>query len=120
MADIASARGGTDAIAFLIAAEVVYAIIAFACSSPQTAEINIQSRAGTLMKWVHIGEALSVVFIAAAALIDRGHRAPIIAGGAVALASSEALYSYAKHSGLKNPGPGTEGQSAATGRWGAV
>ncbi len=117
MADIAAGRSSTNGIAFLISFEVVVAIIAFACSSPQTAEINIQSRGGTLMKWVHIGEALSVAVIAIAAMIDRGHRAPILAGGAIAIGSSEALYQYAKASGLRNPGPGTEGQKPA-GRWG--
>ena len=118
MADIASGRTGSNGVAFLIAFEVVVAIIAFACSSPQTAEINIQTRAGTLMKWVHIGEALSVGVILAAAVIDRGHRGPILAGGTVAIISSEALYQYAKASGLRKPGPGTEGQGQGR-RWAA-
>ncbi|MHB1595400.1 MAG: hypothetical protein ACYCO9_16455 [Streptosporangiaceae bacterium] len=120
MADVASGRASAG-VAFLVSAGIVYEIIAFACSSPQTAEINIQTRASTLMKWVHIGESLGVVLVIVAAIVDRKNRVPIIAGGAVAITSSEVLYQYAKASGLKRPGPGTEGQSqAATGRWGAA
>ena len=52
-------------IAFLVAAGIVYEIIAAACSSPQTTEINASTRAGTLMKWVHIGLAQSALFVGA-------------------------------------------------------
>lgn len=109
MADVAAGRSATDSLAFMLAYELVVAIIAFACSSPQTAEINIQTRGQTLMKWVRIGEVLSAVVIAAAALIDHGHRAAILAGGAAAIASSEALYRHAAAAGMASPGPMTEG-----------
>lgn len=108
MADMASGAGTTDGIAFLVSAGIVFEIIAFACSSPQTAEINIGTRGGTLMKWVRLGEGLGVLFVAAAAYVDRRHAVPILAGGAVAIASSEAFYGHAKRSGMKNPGPVTE------------
>lgn len=41
--------------AFLVSAGVMYEIIAAACSSPQTTELNAGARAKTLMKWVHLG-----------------------------------------------------------------
>jgi hypothetical protein len=109
-ADFASAAGrrGRGGIAFLVAAGIVFEIIAFACSSPQTAEINIRSRGDTLMKWVHLGELLGVAFVIAAAMVEPDQTKPILAGGAAAILSSEVFYRYAKRSGLAKPGPGTE------------
>ena len=114
-ADLRGANGSTG-IAFLVAAGIVFEIIAFACSSPQTAEINIHTRAGTLMKWVRLGEGLGVIFVLAAAYIDREHTRPILAGGGVAILSSEVFYGHAKRSGLSRPGPMTE-QSYGGRRW---
>jgi hypothetical protein len=109
MADISASAGtNNQGVAFLVASGIVFEIIAFACSSPQTAEINITTRGGTLMKWVHLGEALGAAFVVAAALIDRKHAAPILFGGAVAIASSEVFYRHAKRAGLANPGASTE------------
>jgi len=99
---------GNSGIAFLVAAGIVFEIIAFACSSPQTAEINIGTRGGTLMKWVHLGEALGAAFVIVASMVDPKRAKPILAGGAVAIASSEMFYRHAKQSGLENPGPVTE------------
>lgn len=95
-------------MAFLIAAGIVYEIIAFACSSPQTAEININKREGTLMKWVHLGQALAFVSIMVAAYIDPKHKTAIYAGGFFAMISAEAFYLYARKSGKENPGASTE------------
>lgn|SRR5262249_26905707 len=109
MADVSAASGsGNQGVAFLVAAGIVFEIIAFACSSPQTAEINIDTRGDTLMKWVHLGEGLGVAFVLAAMMIDHKHAKPILAGGAVAILSSEIFYRHAKASGLQNPGPSTE------------
>ena len=109
MADLsASAGGGSEGVAFLVASGIVFEIIAFACSSPQTAEINIGTRGGTLMKWVHLGEGLGVAFVVLASIIDPKHSKAIVAGGALAIASSEFFYRHAKASGLAKPGPGTE------------
>jgi ABC-type enterochelin transport system permease subunit len=107
---MALALGADDSfgVAFLVAGGIVYEIIAFACSSPQTAEINIRKRGGTLMKWVHLGQALALAFIIFAAICDRRHRTPIILGGLFAMGSAEAFYMYAKKSGLEKPGPETE------------
>mgnify|MGYP003344388595 CR=1 FL=1 len=51
--------------------EVLYEIIAAACSSPQTTEINAATRADTLMKWVNLGIAQAVVFVVAAVSVLR-------------------------------------------------
>ena len=104
----ATGGAGNGGVAFLVSAGIVFEIIAFACSSPQTAEINIKTRGDTLMKWVHLGEGLGAVFVVIAAVIDKKHRAAIFSGGAFAIASSEVFYRHAKQSGLEKPGPGTE------------
>ena len=94
--------------AFLVSAGIVYEIIAAACSSPQTTEINADTRAATLMKWVHIGLLQSAAFVFAAALIDREHRTEILAGGVAAAGLMYASYVHAHNAGLANPGPATE------------
>lgn len=108
MADFASPGSNSDGIAFLVSAGIVYEIIAAACSSPQTTEINAGKRAGTLMKWVHIGLAQAAVFVAIAAWIDRSHRAAIVAGGAVAAGLMYVQYVHAKQAGLASGGQPTE------------
>jgi len=98
--------------AFLVSAGIVYEIIAAACSSPQTTEINASTRAGTLMKWVHIGLVQAAGFVLAAAWFDRGHRAEILAGGITAGVLMYGQYWHARDAGLRNGGPGTEGQDS--------
>jgi hypothetical protein len=108
---MAIARVGDQAgggIAFLVSAGIVYEIIAAACSSPQTTEINAGQRAGTLMKWVHIGLIQAAAFVAVAAYFDRAHRREIIAGGASAGALMYAQYWHARDAGMKSSKPGTE------------
>ena len=70
VAPIASAENG---VPFLVSAGIVYEIIAAACSSPQTTEINASTRADTLMKWVHIGLVQAGLFVVIAAAIDKRH-----------------------------------------------
>ena len=95
--------------AFIVAGGIVYEIIAANCSSPQTTELNAGARAGTLMKWVHLGAAQSVLFLGVAMLIDPKHRVAIAAGGGLAILLMYGLYSHAKISGLANADlPGTE------------
>jgi hypothetical protein len=108
VADMASAVESDSGIAFLVSAGIVYEIIAAACSSPQTAEINATTRADTLMKWVHIGIAQAAAFIVIAAFIDREHRIAIVTGGAVAGVLMYIQYIHALRSGLSEGGPGTE------------
>ena len=109
---VAPVSGGSTAagngVPFLVSAGIVYEIIAAACSSPQTTEINADTRAATLMKWVHIGLLQSAAFVAAAALIDREHRTEILAGGVAAAGLMYASYVHAHNAGLANPGPATE------------
>lgn len=100
--------GAGKGIALLVGAEIVYAIVAAACSSPQTAEINAKSRADTLMKWVHIGLVQSAVFVGLAVMYDREHAQPILVGGGVAAVLMYGSYMHAKHAGLNSAAPGTE------------
>ena len=104
---LALGRNGSG-IAFLVAAGVVFEIIAYCCSSPQTMEINAVKRAPTLMKYVHIGQIQAVFFIGVAASFDKKHMVPILAGGGLAMGISEVLYLYSREAGLSNPGPETE------------
>jgi hypothetical protein len=108
MADVSTAVSSSDGIAFIVSAGIVYEIIAAACSSPQTAEINAKARSGTLMKWVHIGIAQAAVFIVIAAYIDKKHRVAIVAGGAIAGALMYAQYVHAMRAGMDSNAPGTE------------
>jgi hypothetical protein len=105
---MASAARAGNGIAFLVSAGIVYEIIAAACSSPQTTEINAAVRADTLMKWVHLGAGQAALFILIAAWIDRKHRVAILSGGGVAVGLMYAQYIHAKQAGLKNGGPPTE------------
>jgi hypothetical protein len=98
----------SDGVAFLVSAGIVYEIVAANCSSPQTTEINAGARAGTLMKWVHLGLVQAVLFVGAAAMFDPKHRKPIIIGGALAMGIQYGAFVHAKQAGLANPGPGTE------------
>jgi len=108
MAPALPSGGAAQGVAFLVSGGLVYEIIAFACSSPQTAEINIRKREGTLMKWVHLGQGLALVTVAIAAIVDRQHRGAIIAGGLFAMISAEGFYMHARAAGLANGGPETE------------
>jgi hypothetical protein len=106
---MAVGQGGAGrGIALLVGAEIVYAIVAAACSSPQTAEINAKSRAETLMKWVHIGLVQSAVFLGLAVMYDRDHAQPILVGGGVAAALMYGSYVHARRAGLGSTAPGTE------------
>lgn len=104
----AGGLAGSQGVAFVVSYAMVSDVVAKCCSSPQTAEINVDTRAFTLMKWVNIGmvEAAGVVIIAAAS--DPPMRKALLIGGVLALAVTYAEYLYAKQSGLANPGPGTE------------
>lgn len=103
-----SLGSGSRSIAFLVAAGIMYEIIAKACSSPQTAEINAGVRAATLMKWVNIGTAEGLLFVGIAAYLEKDTRNAVLAGGLLAAVITYAEYIYAKRCGLANPGPPTE------------
>ena len=82
-----------NGIAILVAAGIVYEIIAANCSSPQTTELNADKRAPTLMKWVHLGA---------------GQAAQYLLGGGLAAGMMYGLYGHAKTAGLASSEPGTE------------
>lgn len=98
----------SNAVPFLVAAGIVYEIIAANCSSPQTAEINAQTRAETLMKWVNVGIGQSALFIAIAAMVDAKHAKAIISGGVLAGGIMYYSYWHALQNGLGNSAPPTE------------
>jgi hypothetical protein len=107
MADIEN-MSQSSAVAFMVAAGLVYEIIAAACSSPQTAEINAAKRSDTLMKWVKVGIAQAALFIVIAACMERKKAVPIISGATLATVIMGACYYHANVSGLRNGGEGTE------------
>lgn len=113
----------SDGISFLVSAGIVYEIIAAACSSPQTTEINAASRADTLMKWVWLGLAQAGLFLGIAAYFDPGNRKAIVWGGVTAAFIMYVQYDYAKKCGLKSNLPGTEDTNSdlsdSSNRWGA-
>ncbi len=95
-------------IAFLVSAGIVYEIIAAACSSPQTTEINAGTRAVTLMKWVHLGLFQAIFFVAVAAVFDEKNRWAILAGGFSAGVLMYGQYVHARNAGLRSNEPSTE------------
>jgi L-asparagine transporter-like permease len=101
-------NNGGDGVAFLVSAGLVYECIAKACSSPQTAELNAEKRAETLMKWVNIGTVEAIAFVCIAVYFEPKHRNAIIAGGALAAVVTYGEYIYAKQSGLASKGEPTE------------
>ena len=101
-------RGTGWGVAFLVSAGIVAEIIAKACSSPQTTELNANKRAPTLMKWVTIGTIEAGLFVAVAAYVDKQHRVPIILGGVTEAVITYAEYLHGKEAGLKNGGAATE------------
>jgi hypothetical protein len=106
---MALALSATKGIAFIVSYGAVCEIIAKVNSSPQTTELNAEKRAPTLMKWVHLGMAESVLVIAVAICYEKKEmRAPFLVGGALGMAVTEAEYLYAKKSGLEKKGAATE------------
>jgi hypothetical protein len=107
-ADFGAGVAGSQGIAFLVSAGIVAEIVAKACSSPQTTEINIDQRGPTLMKWVHIGLVEGALFVLIAATIDRRHRGAIIAGGLTEGVITYVEYLHGKAAGMASDQPGTE------------
>lgn len=107
MADFKGALGGNSAVAFMVSAGLVYEIIAAACSSPQTTEINAGVRSETLMKWVYLGLGQAALFVGIAAYLSDKPGA-VIAGGSIAAGLMLVQYEHAKKAGLASSAPGTE------------
>lgn len=102
----------TDAAAVLaIYAALTYDIIAAACSSPQTTEINASTRSATLMKWVMLGLAQAALFAGIGIAIEvRSNRPwwPPALGAGLGAGLMGASYIHANRSGLRTNAPGTE------------
>jgi hypothetical protein len=98
----------SNGVAFLVSYGIVCEIIAKVNSSPQTTELNAEKRAPTLMKWVHLGMAESILVVGVAVVIDKKYRAPILAGGVLGMLVTEVEYIHAKESGIKKVGQPTE------------
>lgn len=102
---------GSTAVTIGVFGALTYDVIAAACSSPQTTEINAGARADTLMKWVYVGIAQAALFtaIGVAAETSQGNSAwPPLVGFGLASAMMWASYAHAKKAGLENGGPTTE------------
>lgn len=106
MADMAAMKSD-DALAFMVSAGLVYEVIAAACSSPQTTEINAGKRSKTLMKWVWLGVAQSAFLVIIAAMISK-KPGPTLAGGGTAIVLMVSQYIHAKKAGLESDLEGTE------------
>jgi len=103
--------GGSRALAglaFLSGALAMADIVAKACSSPQTTEINAGSRADTLMKWVSVGLVEGAALVVVAAVISPEVSGAFLAGGAVEGVITYVQYRHAKAAGLASKEPGTE------------
>lgn len=99
--------GDSQAITFMVSAGLVYEVVAAACSSPQTTEINAGARADTLMKWVKLGLVQAGVLVAVAVYLDKD-RWPAALGGSLAGVFMWLSYDHAKKRGLASSLPGTE------------
>lgn len=100
--------GSGKGVAFLVSAGVMYEIIAAACSSPQTTELNAAARSETLMKWVKLGVAQGILFVVIAAYYQRKDATAILVGGFLAAILLYAQYMHAKEAGLESDLPPTE------------
>lgn len=107
MADVSAVGGAGAAVEFMVSAGIVYEIIAAACSSPQTTEINAGARSDTLMKWVWVGLGQAALFVAIAASMSKQPWA-VIFGGALAAFVMWVSYVHARKAGLRSSEPGTE------------
>lgn len=102
-------RSDTDATSIGVAAAVVYDVISATNSSPQTTEINAKKRAGTLMKWVHIGLVQAGLFISIMTIAEPpGKKWRPMTGGILAMILLYGQYVYAKAAGIASTEEGTE------------
>jgi hypothetical protein len=102
---------GSTAVTLGVFGALTYDVIAAACSSPQTTEINAGARADTLMKWVYVGIAQAALFTAIGATAEKAQGRspwPPIIGFTLAATLMWASYAYAKRVGLENGGATTE------------
>ena len=102
---------GSTAVKIGIFGALTYDVIAAACSSPQTTEINADKRADTLMKWVYLGIGQAALFTAIGAVAEQAEGNspwPPIVGFTLAASLMWVSYEHAKKAGLESNQPGTE------------
>lgn len=103
------ARSENDSTVIGVSAAVVYDVISATNSSPQTTEINAKRRAGTLMKWVHIGLVQAALFVLIMTASEpRGKKWRPLIGGGLAMILLYIQYVYAKVCGITSQEEGTE------------
>jgi hypothetical protein len=106
---VAELIGGDDAATVAIYAALMYDVISATNSSPQTTEINAAKRGPTLMKWVKVGLAQGVLFVAIGVFIESpGKRWRPLLGGGLAAALLWYQYVHAHNAGIASGEPGTE------------
>lgn len=104
-------KGHSKAVVIGVFGALTYDVIAAACSSPQTTEINADKRAETLMKWVYLGIAQAALFTAIGAIAEKqegNSPVPPIIGFSLAAGLMWASYVHAKSAGLESNEPPTE------------
>lgn len=99
----AATGGGVDAIAFGVAADLVYNIFSATNSSPQTTELFAGDRAQTLWKYVRLGGLQSVVLVGIMA--SRGRSVWPVLGGGLAGLMMWLMYSHALAAGQSQQPP---------------
>lgn len=105
MADNGSSPAGLFGL-YLVAALDIYSFIS---SSPQTVELNANTRANTLMKYVNMGSLAGVgVGVIGVFLAPQGKKMWPAIGAGTGVVFAHLLYMHAKQAGLKNPGTPTE------------
>ncbi len=103
---MAELTGTSPAVKIAVYAALSYDIVSAVNSSPQTAELNAQQRAETLMKWVKIAELQIAGFAVLGTLIDKTPWPAV--GAALGGGLMWIQYQHAMKSGLQNPGSPTE------------
>ncbi len=89
--------GSADAIAFGVAADLVYNIFSATNSSPQTTELFSKDRAATMWKYVRLGGVQSILLVGLMAW--RGRTIWPILGGGVAGGAMWMMYRHALKAG---------------------
>lgn len=102
--DGAGVGGELDAIAFAVAADLVYNVFSATNSSPQTTELFAKDRSAALWKYVRLGGIQSAVLIGV--MFARGRTIWAVAGGVVAGGFMWGMYAHAlKAGGAKTGAP---------------
>lgn len=108
-----SGPGAVDAIAFGVAADLVYNVFSATNSSPQTTELFARDRADALWKYVRLGGVQSAVLIGIMAY--RGRTAWAVFGGVLAGVFMWGMYAHALKAGGAKTGAPDGGPSPVAG-----